>query len=164
MLTKNNIKLMTIFSLMLVIIAYYLFFNKNTLTVNDIIDNKEDAKVTIKESSSLTALRINHDEAMQEEMNKVKDILNDEKKTSSEKNEAYEALKAIKNSIGLEKNIEDKIKKEFKYNSFVNIDGNKVKITIDSKEHNYSIANKIINVVSKSFEEKKYISVTFSNS
>ena len=164
MLTKNNIKLMTIFSLMLVIITYYLFFNKNTLTVNDIIDNKEDAKVTIKESSSLTALRINHDEAMQEEMNKVKDILNDEKKTSSEKNEAYEALKAIKNSIGLEKNIEDKIKKEFKYNSFVNIDGSKVKITIDSKEHNYSIANKIINVVSKSFEEKKYISVTFSNS
>lgn len=81
--------------------------------------------------------------------------------SSEEKSDAYEALKELNSNKGKEEALEALIKKNFNYESFVKIDGSNVKVVVDTKEHSYELANKIMTAVQGEFEKKVYITVNF---
>ena len=57
--------------------------------------------------------------------------------------------------------LEDKILENFKIKSFVQIDNDNIKISINSKEHNVELANNIMRCVQEEFKDKKNITVKF---
>ena len=57
--------------------------------------------------------------------------------------------------------LEDKILDNFKIKSFVQIDNDNIKISINSKEHNVELANNIMRCVQEEFKDKKNITVKF---
>ncbi len=82
-------------------------------------------------------------------------------KSKEEKNTAYESLKSINETKGLEEQIETMLKDEFKYDSFVKISKDQINIVISSSEHNKDIANNIIKKVQSMYNTKKYITIKF---
>ena len=160
MISKKNIWYLTMFSILLVLAVYYVSFS-STKEVKVSNDKSNETKLTIKESENLTALRVSRDEELEKQMSEVKKILNDESTNTDEKNDAYEALKKLTTNKGKSTSLETLINQTFKLDSFVSVDNNKVKIVVDNKKHSYELANKIINLVQKEFDNKMYITVSF---
>lgn len=98
---------------------------------------------------------------MQDKIDNLKNVLTNESASTDEKNQAYEKIKTINDNRSEEENLEKSIKDEFNLNSFIKIEDDQIKVTIDSKEHDTSIANKIIKKIQSNYETNKYISVKF---
>lgn len=164
MLTKKNLWYLTLFSIILVMAVYYVSIPpiENDKLVSNEISNKEDLSVTLNESESITALRVERDEILEHEVEAIKKILTDEEKTSEDKSQAYETLKNLNNNKGKEENLEKIIKENFNYENFVKIDGNKIKVTVDTNNHSYDLANKIIKLVQSEMNTKCYVTVSFA--
>lgn len=164
MFTKKNLWFLTLFSIILIMAVYYISIPPDE--VSSLVSaevNKEDNTVTISESSTITALKVSRDETLEKEVDAIKDILTNTTKTTEEKNEAYETLKFLNTTKGKEENIEKIIKENFNYESFVSIDGNKIKVVVDTNNHSYELANKIINRVEKEFNNKVYTTISFGS-
>jgi len=163
MLTKKNVWFLTLFSIILVMSIYYVSYPTEDLTstVHKEVTSGDDLSVTVEESETITALRINRDEMLEKELEAIKSVLTDASKTVEEKSDAYEALKMINTTKGKEETIENLLKKNFNYNNFVKIDGSNIKVVIDTNDHSYELANKIINTIQKEFDKKVYITVNF---
>ena len=58
--------------------------------------------------------------------------------------------------------MKNKIKETYKLDSFVKIDNNDVDIVIIKKEHDISLANKIMKTISGEFEDKVSVSIKFA--
>ena len=108
-------------------------------------------------------MRASRDEEHEKEVTEVKEILNNDKKTVEEKNDAYEALKELNKTRALEEALENQIKKDFNKEAFIKIDNKNIKCTISSKEKSYKLANQIITSIQSKFDEQKYITVTFED-
>ena len=160
MINKKNIWFLTLFSLILVLSVYYITM-PNELLLKNIEVKKKEPVVKVKESEVLSALRIESDEVYLEELDSLKLVLTDDKKTKEEKNEAFEKMKALNINKTEEKNLEGKIKDEYKLNSFVKINNDQIKIVIDSKKHDKDQANKIMRFIQSNYDSKKYITVEF---
>lgn len=164
MLSKKNLWFLTLFSIILVMAIYYISTpNENSTLVSKEIPNDSKTSVEIVESDSIRALRVNRDESLENEVAHIKEILTDVSKSTEEKSDAYEALKELNVNKGREETIEALVKKNFNYENFVRIDGDNVKIVVDTKNHSYELANKIMTTVQKEFEEKVYITVNFES-
>jgi len=165
MLTKKNLWFLTLFSIILVMAVYYISVptESNTALVNAEVSTNDDVSVTVKESETITALKVSRDEALEREVESIKEILMDDAKTSEEKSDAYEALKTINSNKGKEESLEKLIKTNYNYQNFVNIDNSNVKVVIDTKDHSYELANKIINTVQQEFDNKVYVTVSFGS-
>lgn len=162
MLSKKNLWFLTLFSIILVMAVYYVSVpTPDSSLVNKEVDDKKSTDVEIKETSSLSALKVTRDETLANEVNQIKEILMDESKTTEEKSDAYEALKELNSTKGKEDALETLIKKNFNYENFVKIDGSNVKIVIDTDNHSYELANKIMNTVQKEFDKSVYVTVSF---
>lgn len=169
MINKKSLWFLTLFSLILVLSIYYitmpseLLLNNNTEINNNKEDSNDQGQVTVnvKESDLLVALRVESDSEMQSEIETLKTILTNEKSTTDEKNEAYEKIKSINNIRSEEEKLENKIKEEFNLNSFIKITDDQIKVTVESSEHDMSIANKIMRSIQQNYQESKYISVKF---
>ena len=179
MINKQNLWFITLFSLILVLSVYYITMpnelllnsNSNSYLKND--GNKEDSSkeenntketktnAEVVESSILEALRVNKEEERSSKKAELQKELTDNEKTTDEKNEAYEKLKELNTISGKEEKLESKLKDELKLESFIEIDGNKVIVTIDKKDHNVELASKIMKTIEKEFTDKVYISVKF---
>ncbi len=174
-INKQSLWFLTLFSLILVLSVYYITMpNELLLTNNNVYQNKEkkkeqsvekevenNAQVTIRESETLTAMRVSLEEerlTMREELQKT---LTDQETGSEEKNNAYEQLRYLTQLQGTEEKLESKIKKTYALDSFVKVENNQVKVVISSKEHNNSLANNIMRTVQEEFTEKMYITVRF---
>ena len=81
--------------------------------------------------------------------------------TTDERNAAFEELQILNLAKGKETMLEDKILDNFKIKSFVQIDNDNIKISINSKEHNVELANNIMRCVQEEFKDKKNITVKF---
>ena len=166
MINKKSLWFLTLFSLILVLSIYYITMPSELLLNNNTEikkDNKENEQVTVnvKESDLLVALRVESDSEMQNEIDSLKTVLTDETKSTDEKNKAYEKIKNINNVRSKEENLEKKIKDEFNLNSFIKIDGDQIKVTIESDKHDTSLANKIMRSIQNNYQDNKYISVKF---
>ena len=169
MINKKSLWFLTLFSLILVLSIYYitmpseLLLNNNTEINNNKEDSNDQGQVTVnaKESDLLVALRVESDSEMQSEIETLKTILTNEKSTTDEKNEAYEKIKNINNIRSEEEKLENKIKEEFNLNSFIKITDDQIKVTVESSEHDMSMANKIMRAIQQNYQDSKYISVKF---
>lgn len=163
MINKQKLWFLTLFSLILVLSVYYItmpsdLLNTATLSVED--DNSS-VVVNVSEEDSLSVLRVMSDEERFKEMEDLRFVLTNVDSTLEEKNNAYEKMKLIEETKGKEKKLEEKIKNEYKLDSFIQINNNQIKVVVKTKEHNYELANNIIRCIQEEYEEKMYISVKF---
>lgn len=163
MINRKNLWFVTLFSLILVLSIFYVSMNEND--IKGLIENSEitdDTTLVVNQSTELVALRVQSDEEVLKEMEELQNILLSETADVSEKNDAYDNLLMLSSNKGAEQEIEKIIKKEFNYDSFVKINADTVTVVIDSDEHDYGLANKIIRKVQEKFENNKYITVKFN--
>ena len=166
MINKQKLWFITLFSLILVLSVYYITMPSELLTTTskqNKTEEKENAKASVTKKDILTALEVEKDEERSSLVAKYNEVLTDKKSTTEEKNSAYEGLKKIDEVKTKEEGIQKKINETFKIKSFIKIDGNNVSITINSKEHDYSSANKIMRLVQAEFDNNMYITVKYQN-
>ncbi len=162
MINKQNMWFVTLFSLILILSIYYVTISDNTLEKIAAINTEKVSKeADISESDLLVSLRVSADESVLAEMEKLQTILLDETATIEEKNDAYNSLQALNSNKGKENQIEKEIEKEFGYKSFVKITNDQINVTVDLKEHNKEIANKIIKKVQSMYSNQMYITIKF---
>ena len=162
MINKQNLWFITLFSIVLILSIYYISIPNNLLEeyTSSSGDSNNTSEV-VNESSILVSLRVQDDEETLNTINELNTILLDKNKSKEEKNTAYESLKSINETKGLEEQIETMLKDEFKYDSFVKISKDQINIVISSSEHNKDIANNIIKKVQSMYNTKKYITIKF---
>lgn len=163
MINKKSIWFVTLFSLILVLSVYYITMPSELLLTNngDYLNNT--VNVEVKEDNILTALKVEENERIEQEMANLRLILNDDKATSEQKNEAFEKLKIINLTRGEEEKLVNKIKSVYNLDSYVNIDNDQIKVVTISNNHDKSLANSIIRTIQEEYKDKKYITVKFQN-
>ncbi len=164
MINKQNLWFITLFSLILVLSIYYVTMSDDALSaLAEDVKTENVASVEVSSSNVLVALRVQDEEDVLAEMEKLQTILLDDTATLEEKNDAYDSLQALNSNKGKEDEIEAKIKESHKLDSFVKIDGDQISIVIASNDHSNELANKIIRTVQEMFETRMYITVKFQN-
>ncbi len=162
MINKQSMWFLTLLSLVLVLGVYYVTMP------NDLLSSKiegseinEKANVTVTEGDVLIAMRANRDEKVALEIEELQKVLTSETATSEEKNTAFEELKVLNLNIGKEETLEEKIEEKFGIKSYIEISKDNIKVVINSKEHDASLANNIMRSIQEEYKEKMYITVQF---
>lgn len=172
MINKKSLWFLTLFSLILVLSVYYITMPSELLVTGNKKKETEVAKVNkneeknetsieIEESEILTALRVEADEQMKQDMEDLQIVLTSVEASSDEKNAAYEKLKLLNMTRGEEEKLEKKIKEKFNLESFVKIDNDQIRVVVSSEKHDTTIANNIMRSVQEEYKTKKYVSVKF---
>lgn len=163
MINKKNIWFLTLFSLILVLSVYYITMPSELLLTNLNEEKKPKAKevVEIKESDIIETMKIENEEKRLEELDSLKLVLMDTKKSVDEKNEAFEKMKNLNVKKSEEEKLEKNIKDNFKLDAFVKIDNDNIKVTVSSKKNDKKLANDIMRNIQSNYETKKYITVEF---
>lgn len=170
MINKQKLWFLTLFSLILVLSVYYITMPSELLTTAKTSDknavtekktSKTKAKAKVSNTDSLTALQVELDEERQALAAEYNEVLTNKDTSTEEKNNAYNGLKEIDELKAKEDDLEKKVKKELKLDSFIKIDGSNVSVTIKKKDHDYSLANNVMRLISKEFKTKVYVSVKF---
>ena len=191
MINKKSLWFLTLFSLILVLSVYYITMpsellmndktnisdkdtskktssktsskkNTSTKTKKTAKTKEEDKTQTeVKESNTLETMRALEDEEVSKELESLQVVLNDDKSSVDEKNKAYDKMKELNNNKAEESSLEDKIKKDFELDSYVKIEGDKIKVVINSSEHDMTLANKIMRSIQSNYKDNKYITVKF---
>ena len=164
MINKKNIWFLTLFSLILVLSVYYITMPKELLLTNltKIEDtNDKDAKVSIEDSDELEAMKVEDNEAKEKEVETLKEVLMDSNSSVEKKNEAFDKMKSLDINSSKEEEINESVKDKFKYETYTKIDGDDIKIVVDSDDKSTKIANNIMRLVQAMFDSKKYITVEF---
>lgn len=162
MINKKNLWFLTLFSLVLVLSIYYVTMPSEIFDSK--LENKELDKSTIdiEQSSVISALKVEDETTVKEKINTLKEKLTNKEVSTKEKNEAFEELKLINKNSSKEETLESKIKESCSCENFVKIDGDKIRVVLDSDDSSATTANNIMRLVQKEFDEKKYISVKFN--
>ena len=165
MINKKNLWFLTLFSLVLVLSIYYVtmpneIFQKNIDTNNNKVS--EEPIVNIEETSVISALKVEDDATVMDEINSLKEKLTSSEVTAEEKNQAFEQLKLINKNSSIEETIESSIKELCSCENFVKIDGDNIRVVLDSDDKGANTANKVMRLVQEQFDEKMYISVKFN--
>lgn len=162
MINKKNLWFLTLFSLVLVLSIYYVTMP------NEIFDKelenkaKDNTVVNTDESTLVAALKVEDDTEVMNQMNKLKEKLTGNSITTEEKNTVFEELKLLNNRASKEETLEVKIKEACNCENFVKIDGDNVRVILDSSDNSVSTANKIMRLVQNEFDDKMYISVKYN--
>lgn len=171
MVNKQKMWFLTLFSLILVLSVYYITMPSELLTKASKIDNYKTTTTnnsssnvsTVTESDVLTLLQVELDEERSNLAASYNEILTNKDASLEEKNNAYDGLKEINDIKAKEESLVKKIKSNLKLDSFVKVEGNNISVTIKRKKHDYSLANDVMRLIQKEFDEKMYISVKFQN-
>ncbi len=164
MINKQNLWFITLFSLIIVLSIYYLTTSNDSLSALNINANNtdnQDSAVVIKENDTLVALKVADEEALATKIEDLQNTLLNTTSSLEEKNNAYEELQAINKNEASKDSIIKMIKDTYKLDSYVNIDNKNIKVTIASKTHDTTLANKIIRSIQSLYEEEMYITVKF---
>ena len=163
MINRKNLWFLTLFSLILVLSIYYITMpNELLITNNGNIDlEKTEEEVSIEEATIISALKVEDNNQVLEDINELKEKLTNSEITSEEKNLVFEELKSINKNSSKEETIESKIKSTYTYDNFVKINNDQVRIVVGTDNHNVELANNIMRLVQSEFDKKMYISVEF---
>ena len=118
-------------------------------------------KTDIEELSVIEALKTEDNTNTLESINKLKETITDEESTTEDKNKAFDAIKTLNQVSSKEELLEEKIKTTHDLDSFVKIDGDQIRVVINSDDHSNTIANNIMRTVQNNFDTKQYISIQF---
>lgn len=161
MISKQNLWFLTLFSLILVLSVYYITIPNDLLLEVSEEEIQSTSVEEVTQLSSLVAMRVSLEEERQEEMDVLQEQLTNSEISSTEKNNVYEKLKYLNELQGQEETLEKKIKNDLKLDCFVKIKDNNVSCVCVAKKHDTSIANNIMRLIQKEFENKMYITVKF---
>lgn len=168
MINKENLWFLTLFSLILVLSVYYITMPNDLLAGTAkkevVVKDNKKTKTSVKETSSLVAMRVSLEEERQEQMVSLQEKLTNEKTTTDEKNNAYEQLKYLNQLQGKEEALEKQIKEKLNLDSFVKIDGKNIEVVALKEKHDSTIANNIMRLIQSNYDDKMYITVTFKKS
>ena len=160
MINKKNLWFLTLFSLVLVLSIYYVTMP------NDVFDselvNKDSTEIDVEEVSFINSMKLEDDSLVLSEMNKLKEKLVDKEVSNEEKNLAFEELKLLNKNSSKEETLENKIKEDCSCETFVKIDGDNIRVVLDSPDSSITNANKVMRMVQEEFDEKKFISVKYN--
>jgi stage III sporulation protein AH len=161
-INKKNLWFLTLFSLILVLSVYYITMPSELLLTSGVTYTDEDSStVEVTESEVLTALRVEADEELLEELDSLKLILNDSSKSVDEKNEAFDKMKELNINKSKETELETLVEENLKIQTFIKMKDDQIKVIVDSSEHDTTLANSIMRLLQEQFEDKKYITVQF---
>ncbi len=169
MINKKNLWFLTLFSLILVLSVYYITMpsellltgNGNYIDTNNKTDSDTEPTVSIEESELITALRVAADEELMKELDALKEVLTNTETSVDEKNNAFEKMKTLNINKGEETKLEKKLQEEFQLKTFIKIDGDQIKVVVDSNKHDTTVANNIMRSIQSDFDKKMYITVQF---
>ncbi len=163
MINKKNLWFLTLFSLVLVLSIYYVTMPSEVFKDTDKkVEETTENTVEVEESSVISALKVEDDTEVMSKINELKGKLTNKEISTDEKNSVFEELKLINKNSSKEETLETKIKELCNCENFVKIDGDNVRVVLDSKDASTSSANNIMREVQKEFDEKMYISVKFN--
>ena len=164
MINKKSLWFLTLFSLILVLSIYYTTMPSELLLTNTTLESEEkstEPTVELEESDILVALRVESDEEMMSEIEKLQLVLTNADSTVEDKNKAYQKIKELNNNRGEEEKLEANVEKEFKLKSYIKIKNDQISVTINDSKHDQSLANNIMRSIQANYEDSKYITVTF---
>ena len=162
MINKKNLWFLTLFSLVLVLSIYYVTMPSEIFDKELENKVKDNTVVNTDESTLVAALKVEDDTEVMNQMNKLKEKLTDNSITTEEKNTVFEELKLLNNRASKEETLEVKIKEVCNCENFVKIDGDNVRVILDSSDNSVSTANMIMRLVQNEFDDKMYISVKYN--
>lgn len=158
MINRKNLWFLTLFSLVLVLSVYYITM-PNELLVSNHGENIDNIKV--EESNIIETLKQEDNNNTLSELNKLKATIADSKTSTEDKNKAFDAMKLLNQISSKETLLEEKVKNTHNLDSFVKIDGDQVRVVINSKDHTKTLANDIMRTIQANFDTKQYISIQF---
>lgn len=161
MINKQSIWFLTLFGLVLVLGIYYIAMPTGYMETLKDVDITND-NISVYKEDKLMSLRVQRDEETLNAMENIENKISSNELTSEEKNSLVEELKILNLVKGKETTLEEKILNKYNIKAFVKISGNQISITIDSNEHNVSLANNIMRLVQEEYEEKVYVTVKFN--
>ncbi len=162
MINKKNLWFLTLFSLVLVLSIYYVTMPNEIFISNTDKVSEDERDVSVDESSIIAALKVEDDTEVMEKMNELKEKITDVDASTEEKNTAFEELKLMNKNSSKEETLETKIKEMCNCDNFVKIDGDNVRVVLNSDDSSVTSANNIMRLVQDEFSEKMYISVKFN--
>ena len=164
MINKKNLWFLTLFSLVLVLSVYYITMPTELLMTNNsenINSNKDTIETNIEELNIVEALKSEDNTITLEEINKLKETIANKDATTEDKNQAFDALKTLNQISSKEELLEEKIKTTHNLDSFIKIDGDQIRVVINSDDHSNKVANNIMKTIQNNFDTKQYISIQF---
>jgi len=161
MINKKNLWFLTLFSLILVLSVYYITMPSELLLTGGLPVEEEKEPVAIEESEVLTALRVESDEELLEELDALKIILNDSSSTVDQKNDAFDRMKELNINKSKETELEKLMEEKLQIKTFIKMKKDQVKVIVDSETHDVALANSIMRLIQDEFDTKKYITVQF---
>lgn len=162
MINKKNLWFLTLFSLVLVLSIYYVTMPSEIFDSKLENEKVDKSTVNVEESSVISALKVEDENEVKEKINGLKEKLTNSEVSTKEKNEVFEELKLINKNSSKEETLESKIKESCSCENFVKIDGDNVRVVLDSDDSSATTANNIMRLVQKEFDDKMYISVKFN--
>jgi len=164
MISKQNLWFLTLFSLVLVLSVYYVTMPSDLLLKEEVKNNEnidDIVNLEVEESEILVSLRLDLEEERMGMKKELESVLTNSEATNDEKNEAYDKLNYISTLQSKEEKLQEKIKREYNIESFIEINGNEINIVAISNEHNTTIANNIMRSIQEEYSEKVYVTVNF---
>ena len=163
MINKKNLWFLTLFSLVLVLSIYYVTMPNEIFDKNIKETTTDNSTTKVEETSIISALKVAEDDNnVMDKINSLKEKLTSTDISTEEKNSVFEELKLLNKNSSKEETIELKIKELCNCENFVKIDGDNIRVVLDSKDSNTSSANNIMRLVQNEFEDKMYISVKYN--
>ncbi len=161
MINKKNLWFLTLFSLVLVLSVYYITMPQELLLTNNDANIDEVGEVSIQELNIIETLRQEDDTQTLTEINKLKATIGNDDNTIEDKNKAFDQLKLLNQISSKEELLEEKIKNIMGLDTFIKIDGDKIRVVVNSDKHDNIIANNIMRNIQNNFDTKQYIVVQF---
>ena len=162
MINKQSMWFLTLLSLVLVLGVYYVTMPNDLLSSKITSDEVKDVlDVKVSEGDTLIAMRANRDEEVSLEIEKLESVLTSDSSTVEAKNKAFEDLKVLNLNISKEEELEKKLEEKFGIKSYIEVNNDNVKVVINSKEHDASLANNLMRSVQEEYDEKMYITIEF---
>lgn len=160
MINRKNLWFLTLFSLVLVLSVYYVTMPKELLLASN-MNEEENKKIEIEEASIIETLKAEDTTSTLEEINKLKEKISNNETTTEDKNKAFDTLKLLNQISSKEELLEEKVKNIHNIDSFIKIDGDQIRVVVDSEEHTTKLANDIMRTIQDNFDTKQYIVVQF---
>ena len=160
MINKKNLWFLSLFSLVLVLSVYYITMPTELLLTNN-GDSLDNVNMSVNEASIVDTLKKQDSSTTIEEINKLKATISDNDVTEEDKNKAFDSLKLLNQISSKEELLEEKIKNNMNLDAFVKINGDQIRVVVDSNEHTTTVANNIMKLIQSNFDTKQYIVVQF---
>lgn len=189
LLKKQTVWLLTMLSLVVVLSVYYITTpegnndnlafeqeeeeNQEQENVETATEDEEGSDVTVEEDEEgnvissvssddlFTALRLEIDEQRSKLRSTLEEMTASKDLSADQKNQAYEDLKKLEEIESKEKIIEMLIKGDNYEDALVRVEGDKIKITVKSKESSKQAANEILRLVRSELGDLQNVAVQF---